>query len=68
MEDVREWVEVDRTMVCLKADAVFIEDLMRRDIRKSDFVDEDLDDMRTAVALVLDRDVGDRLFGHLSLA
>ncbi len=55
-------------MVCLKANAGFIEELMGEDIRKSDFVDEDLDDMRTAVALVLERDVGDGLFGNLSLA
>lgn len=55
-------------MVCLKSDAEFIEELMSLDVRKSDFVDEDLDDMRTAVAFVLDRETGDRMFGHLSLA
>ncbi len=55
-------------MVCLKADADFLDELMSMDIRKSDFVDEDLGDMRTAVALVLERDVGDEMFGHLQLA
>ena len=65
---MRHWVEVDRTMVCLKADAAFLDELMGMDVRKSDFVDEDLDDMRTAVAMVFGRDVGDEMFGHLQLA
>jgi len=55
-------------MVCLKANQEFIAELMSVDVRKSDFVDEDLADMRTAVALVLERDVGDGMFGHLPLA
>ena len=69
MPEVIQWVEKDRTMVCLKADAERLEHIMGNGFRKADFVDEDLDNMRTAVAVgPLDRETGDREFGDLPLA
>jgi hypothetical protein len=68
-QEVIDWVREDRTMVCLKADSDRLGSVMREKHRVADFVDEDLDDMRTAVAVgPLDRDTGQRLFGDLSLA
>jgi hypothetical protein len=57
-------------MVCLKADCKKLTSLMLgEDYRVADFIDEDLDNMRTAVAIgPLDRPTGQRLFGNLSLA
>ena len=57
-------------MVCLKADDGRLESIMGSNgHRMSDFVDEDLDNMRTAIAVgPLERDVGERLFGDLPLA
>jgi hypothetical protein len=57
-------------MVCLKADASRLDELVRANgHRMADFVDEDLGDTRTAVAVgPLERDVGERLFGDLGLA
>lgn len=56
-------------MVCLKADAERIKLEMDRSDLVSDFVDEDLGDMRTAIALgPFERDVGMSRFGDLSLA
>jgi len=68
-----EWVREDRTLVCLKADSECLENVMSRKYRAtyraSDFVDEDLADMRTAVAIgPLDRETGQDMFGDLSLA
>lgn len=56
-------------MVCLKATADALEELSKLPVRQSEFVDEDLDDMRTAIAVgPLTRDEGYELFGKLSLA
>ena len=56
-------------MVCLKATPEEMEKLMKLPIKKADFVDEDLDNMRTAIAFgPLGREDGERLFGHLKLA
>jgi len=56
-------------MVCLKADDERLDRIMGNGFRKADFVDEDLDDMRTAVAVgPLDRETGEREFGDLPLA
>jgi hypothetical protein len=57
-------------MVCLRADTDTLSQIASDEsLRKADFVDEDLDDMRTAVAVgPLDRETGARLFGHLQLA
>jgi peptidyl-tRNA hydrolase len=67
--EVVDWVREDRTMVCLKADSERLADVMNSEHRTADFVDEDLADMRTAVAIgPLDRQTGQRLFGDLSLA
>lgn len=56
-------------MVCLKADAERLESLTGGNFRASCFVDEDLNDMRTAIAVgPFERDVGDEMFGDLSLA
>jgi hypothetical protein len=69
-QEVVDWVLEDRTMVCLKADSERLSNLMlEEDYRRADFVDDDLDNMRTAVAIgPLDRDTGRRMFGDLSLA
>lgn len=64
-----DWVRNDRTMVCLKAGAERLGRIMGGGFRKSDFVDEDLGDMRTAVAVgPLGRETGEREFGDLPLA
>ena len=56
-------------MVCLKAKSEILDWVMRTTMRKADFVDEDLNDMRTAVAVgPLDREEADEMFGDLSLA
>ena len=56
-------------MVCLKADAGRLSRAMEEARCRADFVDEDLDNMRTAVAVgPLDRETGQRMFGDLSLA
>jgi hypothetical protein len=57
-------------MVCLKAEPERLDQLMRGNgHRMADFVDEDLDDMRTAIAVgPLERDTAERLFGDLCLA
>jgi len=63
------WVEKDRTMVCLKADAERLRRVAAGGFRRADFVDEDIGDMRTAVAVgPLDREAGEREFGDLPLA
>jgi hypothetical protein len=57
-------------MVCLKASAGEIDAMVGNGFtRLSDFVDEDLDDMRTAIAVgPLDRETAEREFGGLPLA
>jgi len=56
-------------MVCLKADAGRLDQIMREIPQSADFVDEDLENMRTAVAVgPFERDVGYSLFGDLNLA
>ena len=56
-------------MVCLKADAGRLSRIMEEAERRADFIDEDLDNMRTAVAVgPLDRETANRMLGDLSLA
>ena len=67
--EVVDWVREDRTMVCLKADSERLANVMNSEHRASDFLEEDLGDMRTAVAIgPLDRQTGQDMFGDLSLA
>jgi len=57
-------------MVCLKASAGEIGAIVNNGFtRVSEFVDEDLDDMRTAIAVgPLDRETAEQEFGGLPLA
>ena len=57
-------------MVCLKADADTVGRITGDgSLRTASFTDEDLGNMRTAVAVgPLDRETGAMLFGHLQLA
>jgi hypothetical protein len=70
MEEVRKWVQEDRTLVCLQADSNELFELLNNGIyNKSSFVDEDLDNMLTACAFgPMTKVEGDCLFGHLKLA
>jgi hypothetical protein len=56
-------------MVCLKANAGEIEGFLSMGLRKSEFIDEDLGNMKTAIAIgPLSREEGWKLFSNLSLA
>lgn len=64
-----KWVSTDRTMVCLKANAGEIEGFLSMGLRTSEFIDEDLGNMKTAIAIgPLSREEGWKLFSNLSLA
>lgn len=68
-EDVQEWQRRHRTLVCLKADAERMDEICGEVLRKSWFADEDLGDLRTAVAVgPLTREEGKGLLSDLSLA
>ena len=68
-DDVINWVENDRTMVCLRTSEDRLKEITELSHKSSFFVDDDLNDMLTAVAIgPLTRERGLELFGDLPLA
>jgi len=64
-----DWVENHRTMVCLHTDEDNMSQLVQSGLKNEIFIDEDLDNMFTAVAFEpMTKEEGNKYFSSLSLA
>lgn len=67
-KELEDWVRNHRTMVVLQCSEERME-ILSRELKSRVFVDEDLDDMLTAVAFEpMTRDEGSHYFNHMRLA
>ena len=74
MDSVLDWIENDKTMVCLQTDIIGINELIeiygaKYGYKYATFRDSDLDDMMTALVFEpMEREVGNEYMGSLRLA